>query len=72
MALLAAVLSALQTSIGLAEKAEAHRLAGIRYAGVRRQIELLMLKIASGSPVDGIAELESLSAACPNWLKKAR
>lgn len=63
--LVAAVLSALQTSMGFAEKAEAHRLAGIRYAGVRRRLELFMLRIEgdqAGSSFDGISELESLSA----------
>jgi hypothetical protein len=61
LALLAAVLSALQTSMGFSEKAEAHRLAGIRYAGIRRELELLMLKMDSGTGVNGIAELEALS-----------
>ena len=44
LSLTAAVLSALQTSLKYAELAEKHKLAGARYAALRRQLDLFMLK----------------------------
>jgi hypothetical protein len=44
VAVLAAVLAALQTFLGYGERAEKHRMAGARYGKVRRQLDGLLLK----------------------------
>jgi hypothetical protein len=44
VAVVAAVLAALQTFLGYGERAEKHRLAGARYGKVRRQLDGLLLK----------------------------
>ena len=44
LSLTAAVLSALQTTLKYSELAEKHKMAGARYAGMRRRLEMFILK----------------------------
>ena len=46
LALLAAILAALQAFLGFGERAEKHRAAGARYGKVRIDVDLLRLKLA--------------------------
>jgi hypothetical protein len=68
IAVLAAVLSSLQTFLRLSERAEKHRAVAVRYGALRRELETA---IAKGGPyeaklVDGLREkLDSISSESP-------
>lgn len=67
LSFLAALLAALQTFLGYGERAEKHRLAGARYGGIGRRLELLL---ASDSGWEALKEIEeelnSLAQESPN------
>ena len=78
IAVIAAILTALQTFLGYGERAEKHRNAGARYEKLRRDIDVFQLKFgAAGNPsatredalkaLQGIAtELGSLATDSPS------
>lgn len=63
LSLLAAVLSALQTTLKYSELAERHKTAGARYAGMRRRLEMFILKYDDQprKQQDAMKELEEIA-----------
>ena len=63
LSLTAAVLSALQTTLKYAELAEKHKVAGARYAALRRRLDLFILKHGGEAETDraeSLLELEDV------------
>lgn len=60
VAIAAAILAALQAFLNLADRAEKHKLAGAKYGGVRRQIDLFELSTLDVGSDDRQAALERL------------
>lgn len=56
--LLAAVLSALQTSLKYSELSEKHKSAGARYASMRRRLDVFILKYQNESEKDRLIALK--------------
>lgn len=64
LSLTGAVLAALQTSLGFAQRAERHKAVAGRYRSVKRRLELFCLKYAAAGPDQretALAELEALN-----------
>lgn len=63
VALLAAILAALQAFLGYGDRAEKHRHAGARYGKVRRDIDIFLLRLKAGgfaSEADAISALQQI------------
>jgi hypothetical protein len=64
ISLLAAVLAALQTFLGFAQRAEKHRASGVAYSELKRDLDLLATQLTLVAPTaaEALAELKPLLA----------
>lgn len=72
VSLLAAILSALQTFLNLSERADAHKVSGLNYSGIRRTLELFILKYKTETGDDNDDAIRELTAIADNLLKLAK
>jgi ADP-ribose pyrophosphatase YjhB (NUDIX family) len=74
VAVLAAGLSAVQGASKLAERAEAHRIAGAEYGRLRRQADMLRLRLEAGDITreKGLAELDRIGEELSELAKQSR
>lgn len=73
-AIVAAVLSAVQRTSRLDDRAEAHRVAGAEYGGLRRRADMLRLRLEGGDVTreKGLVELEQIGKDLSELAKKTR
>lgn len=67
MSIVAAIFAALQSFLGYGEKAEKHRVAGAKYNGIGRELELLLSQDQDWSALDSIrTRIDALAQDSPH------